>query len=168
MCKSKIGIYDHDYIHLADSLNEDAAMMAVEKSCLDDKPATRSTQALAATNFKGPLRGGTGKFVNKATDLELKKLRSCIQNEKILRQKAETELRQNEKMAVRLERQVDHSATKMRKSNDNAEKLVAQAQAKTDDVQAKNKQLKENLEVKIFLPQPHAPHESFCGYTSFI
>ena len=76
--------------------------MAVEELRLDDKPATLSTQALAATNFKGPLRGGTGNFVNKATDLELKKLRSCIQNEKILRQKAETQLRQNEKMAVRL------------------------------------------------------------------
>ena len=76
--------------------------------------------------------------------------------------------KQTAKKIVRLERQVDHSATKMRKSNDNAEKRVAQAQAKTDDVQAKNKQLKENLEVKIFLPQPHAPHESFCGYTSFI
>ena len=80
----------------------------------------------------------------------------------------ETASKQKDKEIVRLERRVDHSATKMRKSNDNAEKLVAQAQAKTDDVQAKNKQLKENLEVKIFLPQPHAPHESFCGYTSFI
>ena len=77
----------------------------------------------------------------------------------------ETASKQKDKEIVRLERRVDHSATKMRKSNDNAEKLVAQAQAKTDDVQAKNKQLKENLEVKIFLPQPHAPHESFCGYT---
>ena len=80
----------------------------------------------------------------------------------------ETASKQKDKEIVRLERRVDHSATKMRKSNDNAEKLVAQAQAKTDDVHAKNKQLKENLEVKIFLPQPHAPHESFCGYTSFI
>ena len=80
----------------------------------------------------------------------------------------ETASKQKDKEIVRLERRVDHSATKMRKSNDNAEKLVAQAQAKTDDVQAKNKQLKENLEVKIFLPQPHAPHESFCGYMSFI
>ena len=88
MRTSSIGGYDQDYIHLDDSLNEDAAMMAVEELCLDDKPATRSTQALAATNFKGPLRGGTGNFVNKATYLELKNLESCIQNEKILRQKS--------------------------------------------------------------------------------
>ena len=77
----------------------------------------------------------------------------------------ETASKQTAKKIVRLERQVDHSATKMRKSNDNADKRVAQAQAKTDDVQAKNVQLKEDLEVKTFLPKPHAPHESFCGYT---
>ena len=64
----------------------------------------------------------------------------------------ETASKQKAKKIVRLERQVGHSATKMRKSNDNAEKRVAQAQAKTDDFQAKNKQLKGDLEVNI--PSP--------------
>ena len=77
----------------------------------------------------------------------------------------ETASKQTAKKIVRLEHQVDHSATKMQKSNDNAKKLIAQAEAKTDDVKAKNKQLKGDLEVKTFLPQPHTSHESFCGYT---
>ena len=76
----------------------------------------------------------------------------------------ETASKQKDKMIVRLERRVEHSATQIQKSNDNAEKLVAQAQAKADDVQAKNVQLKEDLEVKTFLPKPHTSHESFCGY----
>ena len=67
----------------------------------------------------------------------------------------ETASKQKDKEIVRLERRVDHSATQIQKSNDNAEKRVAQAQAKTDDFQAKNKQLKGDLEVNIPSPTSH-------------
>ena len=80
----------------------------------------------------------------------------------------ETASKQKDKEIVRLERQVDHSATKMRKSNDNAEKRVAQAQAKTDDFQAKNKQLKGDLEVNISSPTSRTAWIFLWVYRSFI
>ena len=80
----------------------------------------------------------------------------------------ETASKQMAKKIVRLEHQVDHSATKMQKSNDNAEKRVAQAQAKTGDVKAKNKQLKGDLEVNIPSPTSHIAWTFMWVYTSFI
>ena len=72
--------------------------------------------------------------------------------------------KQKDKMIVRLERRVEHSATQIQKSNDNAAKRVAQAHVKTDEFQAKNMQLKGDLEVKTPSPTPTS-HEPFCDYT---
>jgi uncharacterized membrane protein YjjP (DUF1212 family) len=67
----------------------------------------------------------------------------------------ETASKLKSKDIVRLERQVQHSKEQMQKSTEKGQNLVAQAQAKTLDVQEEVKVLKGALQVKIPSPNSH-------------
>jgi hypothetical protein len=155
-----------DYIHLNDCLNEDAGMAVLEEARLDGKPATRSTQVLAATKIdEERRRGSKGVFVTQASYLESQGLILRIQDEKRLRQDAEAETNQLGKEVVWLERQVQHSRKQMHKSTEKGQNLVAQAQAKTLVVQEEVKVLKGALQVKIPSPTSHIAWVFYWVYT---